>query len=123
MFNNVVLIGRLTDKPELRTLDDGTKVCNVLLAVTRPFKNTLGEYDTDFIPVSLWHASALNSNLYCEKGDLVCIKGRLSSKFQEIDNKKYCFIEMIGERIIFLTPKDKSVENKSLEEDVIESED
>ena len=29
MFNNVVIIGRLTTKPELKTYEDGLKVCNV----------------------------------------------------------------------------------------------
>lgn len=109
MFNNVILIGRLTKDPEIKSIDEATKVCNFLLAVTRPFRNTAGEYDTDFIPISLWHATAVNASLYCEKGDLVCIKGRLSSRFQEIEGKNYCFMEMIGERIIFLTPKNKDI--------------
>ena len=28
---------------------------------------------------------------------------------QEIEGKNYCFMEMIGERIIFLTPKNKDI--------------
>lgn len=108
MFNNVILIGRLTDKPVVKTYDDGLKVSNVTLAVLRPFKNMAGEFETDFIPVSLWYANAQNAQEYCEKGDLVCIKGRLSQKVQEINNKNYHFIEVIGERIIFLSNKARS---------------
>jgi len=58
MFNHVVLIGRLTQKPVLKTFENGIKVCDITLAVMRPFKNTAGEYDTDFIPVSLWYSYA-----------------------------------------------------------------
>jgi len=102
MFNHVVLIGRLTQKPVLKTFENGIKVCDITLAVMRPFKNTAGEYDTDFIPVSLWYSYAQNTYQYCDQGDTVCVKGRLVQKVQEINGINYHFLELIGERIIFL---------------------
>lgn len=108
MFNNVILIGRLTEKPTVRTFEDGLKVCNVTLAVTRPFKNSSGEFDTDFIPVSLWYANAQNAQEYCEKGETVCIKGRLAQKVQQINNVNYHSIEVIGEKIIFLSNRQRN---------------
>lgn len=107
MFNNAVLIGRLTDKPTLRTLDDGTKVSNFTLAVLRPFRNQAGDFDTDFLPISLWYSTAQNAHQYCNKGDLVCVKGRLVQKVQQINDVNYHSIELIGERIIFLSSKNK----------------
>ena len=107
MFNNVVLIGRLTTKPELKTYEDGLKVCNVTLAVMRPFKNQNGEYDTDFIPVSLWYSYAQNTYQYCDKGDTVCVKGRLVQKVQEINGINYHSVDLVGERIIFLNTRNK----------------
>lgn len=116
MFNNVILIGRLTEKPELKKIDDTIKVSNVTLAVMRPFKNSIGEYDTDFIPVSLWYGAAVNTCQFCDKGDAICVKGRLVQKVQEINGVNYYSIEMIGERAIFLG-------NKPRHEDVIQSKD
>ena len=107
MFNNVVLIGRLTDKPTLKTLEEGAKVSNFTLAVTRPFRNSVGDLDTDFIPVSLWYATAQNAHQYCNKGAAVCIKGRLVQKIKTINDVNYHSVEVIGERIIFLGSKSK----------------
>lgn len=39
MFNEIMLVGRLTKDPELRYTSDGVPVANVTLAVSRPFKN------------------------------------------------------------------------------------
>lgn len=110
MFNNVILIGRLTEKPVLKTIDDTYKVCNVSLAVMRPFKNQEGQYDVDFIPISLWYSAAVNTYQYCDKGDIICVKGRLVQKVQEINGTNYHFIEMVGERVIFLGTKNKPEE-------------
>lgn len=116
MFNNVILIGRLTEKPTVKTYEDGLKVCNITLAVLRPFKNSSGEFDTDFIPVSLWYANAQNAQEYCEKGEMVCIKGRLSQKIQQINNVNYHSIEVIGEKIIFLGNKQRN-DNATIEDE------
>lgn len=120
MFNNVILIGRLTKDPELRTIEEGVKVCNITLAINRPFKNSEGEYDVDFIPVSLWYAAAQNTYQYCEKGDAVCIKGRLVEKVQQINNINYHFLEIVGERVIFLTSKNKEKVLVETSQDVLE---
>ena len=47
MLNQAVLIGRIVRDPELKDTEKG-KVTNITLAVPRSFKNTNGEYDTDF---------------------------------------------------------------------------
>lgn len=117
MFNNVILIGRLTEKPTVKSYEDGLKVCNVTLAVLRPFKNSSGEFDTDFIPVSLWYANAQNAQEYCEKGEMVCIKGRLAQKVQQINNVNYHSIEVIGEKLIFLGNKQRSDNNTVIDEE------
>ena len=105
MVNTFELIGRLVDDPIVRVLEDGVKVSNIRLAVTRPFKNSSGEYGVDYIPVSLWYSTAIVTEEFCSKGDLVFVKGRISSKIQTIEGKNYQFFDMIGERIVFLSPK------------------
>ena len=44
MLNQVVLVGRLTSDLEAKELEDGKKVTNMTLAITRSFKNADGEY-------------------------------------------------------------------------------
>ena len=56
MFNLVLLIGKMTDKPTLRTLENGQIVGNFALAVQRPFKNMEGKissYDVEKKKVEL----------------------------------------------------------------------
>ena len=80
MYNSVILIGRTTDKPTLRTLDNGFSVGNLTLAVNRPFKNSDGEYDTDFINCTMWNGVANSANEFCRKGSVVAVKGLLVTK-------------------------------------------
>ena len=76
------------------------------LAVSRPFKNMEGNYDTDFIKVSLWNKIAKNTCEYTQKGDIVAVKGRLQMKETEVslenDKKKITVLEVVGERVIFI---------------------
>jgi single-strand DNA-binding protein len=48
MLNQVVLVGRLTEDPNINELENGKKVTTVNLAVQRSFKNSDGIYETDY---------------------------------------------------------------------------
>ena len=48
-MNNVILVGRLTENPEILEIENDKKVTTVILAVNRNFKNTDGLYEVDFI--------------------------------------------------------------------------
>ena len=84
MYNNVLLIGRTTDKPKIKQLDSGLIVGNLTLAVHRPFKNTDGEYETDFINCTLWNGIASSANEFCNKGSLIGVRGYLVTKEETI---------------------------------------
>ena len=65
MVNQVILVGRLTNKPILE--ERGDKVYSkITLATTRNYKNTNGEYDIDFIDIVLINKVAQNCVEYCE---------------------------------------------------------
>ena len=105
MLNQAVLVGRIVKDPELKDTDKG-KVTNITLAVPRSFKNTNGEYDTDFISCVLWKGVAESTAEYCKKGDLVGIKGRIQTRDVELEDethKKY--VEVIAEKVTFLSSK------------------
>ena len=114
MLNQTVIVGRLVSKPEIKELEEGKKVANLTLAVPRSYKNENGEYDTDFIDCTLWNGVAESTAEYCNKGDLIGVKGRLESKEREIEGKKIKVTNLIAEKVTFLTSKQKETENSKL---------
>lgn len=104
MLNQVVLVGRLTDNPQVITTENGKKVSTIVLAVQRTFKNQEGLYETDFIRCILWNAIASSTCEYCHKGDIVGLKGRLqTSNYQAEDGTKKYITEVIAEKVTFLS--------------------
>lgn len=103
MLNQTVIVGRLVSDPELRETDNGNKVTNVTIAVPRSFKNINGEYDTDFVSCVLWKGIAESTANYCKKGDLVGVKGRLQTREYETDNEKRKVVELVAEKVTFLS--------------------
>lgn len=103
MLNQTVIVGRIARDPELRETENGKKVTNVTLAVPRSFKNSNGEYETDFISCVLWKGIAESTVEYCKKGDLVGVKGRIQTRVYEKDEEKKYSTEIVAEKITFLS--------------------
>ena len=114
MLNQVVLVGRLTRDITINKSDKGVKVATIPLAIPRSFKNTEGNYDTDFIDCVSFDNVAENTKEYCSKGDIVGVKGRLQSRVVEKDNKKDNIMEVICEKITFLSSKNVKNEKTDL---------
>ena len=112
MLNNVILVGRLTADPEIVEIEENKKVTSVILAVNRNFKNADGLYDTDFIRCILWNSVASTTTEYCHTGDVIGVKGRLQSSKYEDENKKiHYIIDVIAERVTFLSTNKKQEES------------
>lgn len=105
MLNQAVLVGRIVADPELRETENGNKMTKITLAVPRSFKNSEGNYDTDFISCVLWQGVAENTVEYCRKGDLVGIKGHIQTRSFEVDEEKKYVTEVIAEKVTFLSSK------------------
>ena len=105
MLNQVVLVGRLVKDPELVETETNKKMSRVTLAIPRSFKNMDGEYETDFINCIMWDAIAKSAVEYCNKGDIVGIKGRIQSSVVEKDDGKKYYVDVIAERVTFLSSK------------------
>ncbi|GBC91781.1 Single-stranded DNA-binding protein [bacterium HR15] len=76
-YNRIILIGRLTRDPELRTTPDGIAVVRCRIAVNRP---TSGEDVADFFDVVAFRQQADFMANYATKGRLVLVEGRLQSR-------------------------------------------
>lgn len=124
MLNQVTLIGRVVETPTIRKVETEHVATTLVLAVMRPFKNMEGNYDSDFIRVTLWNAIAKNACDYLQKGDIVGVKARLCVKDTEIFfskedsdlKKRMSIIEVIGERIVFIHSNRKKNEFDSLDD-------
>ncbi|MEE0776898.1 MAG: single-stranded DNA-binding protein [Bacillota bacterium] len=109
MLNRIVIIGRLTRDPELRSTANGTPVCTFTLAVDRAFKSANGERETDFIPVVVWRQLAETCGRYLAKGKMAAVDGRLQIRtYQAQDGSKRTAAEVVAENVRFLSPKDNS---------------
>ena len=105
MLNQIVLVGRMVDKTELKTLDNGKKIIDITLAIPRNYKNENGEYDTDFVTCTLWNGVAENTVNYVDKGDLIGIKGRVVRELTEKEDSKSYNLKIIAEKVSFLSSK------------------
>lgn len=47
MLNQIVLVGRLVQDPEIKELENGMKTSYITLAVPRSYKNSEGVYETE----------------------------------------------------------------------------
>lgn len=83
-MNSLLLVGRIVK------INDN----NIKLAIKRYYKNEYGIYETDFFTIKLNDNLMEKIKLYCRKGDLIGIKGKL-----ETDNNK---VVVIAERLTFL---------------------
>lgn len=114
MLNQIILVGRIANDIEIKESENGKKVSTITLAVPRNYKNINGEYETDFIKCKLWNGIAANTCEYCQKGDIVGIKGRLQNGNYEKDGKTQSFTEVIAEKVTFLSKNksDRTQENE-----------
>ena len=105
-MNKVILIGRLTRDPELRTISNGTSTTSFSLAVNRPFTNQNGEREADFINCVAWRKQAENIAKYCTKGTQVAVEGRIQTRsYDAQDGSKRYVTEVIADNVTFLSPK------------------
>ena len=106
MLNKVIITGRLTAKPELKTTTSGTYVTSFSLAVQRNYKNAQGEYDTDFINVVAWKRQAEFASNYFDKGQLITVVGSLTSRrYEDSDGNKRTTFEVVAEELLFAESK------------------
>ncbi len=107
MLNQIVLVGRLTRDVVVNKSEKGIKVATISLAIPRSFKNSDGNYDTDFVDCVAFDGIAENTSDYCGKGDIVGVKGRVQSRLIEKEEKRENKIEIIAEKVTFLSSHTK----------------
>lgn len=94
MVNKVILVGNVGIDPEVRSLENGTKVARVRLATTeRIFDRQANETKehTEWHTVTLWRGLADIVDRYVHKGSQIYVEGRLRTRewTDKDGNKRY----------------------------------
>lgn len=112
-LNKVILVGRLTQDPQLRNIPSGQSVCSFGLATNRIWvdrKTGEKKKTTEYHNIVLWRKLAEIASQYLTKGSLVLVEGRLQTRsWNDPSGARRQRTEIIGERIQ-LAPKTISKE-------------
>ncbi len=103
MLNHIVIMGRLTRDPELRTTSSGISVTSFTVAVDRDFGGRDGaERQTDFIDCVAWRATGEFVSKYFHKGSMIVVSGRLQSrKWKDKDDNNRTNWEINADNVYF----------------------
>ena len=113
MLNTILLQGRLTETPELKTTPSGKYVTSFSLAVERDF-STGDDKETDFIPIVVWGNTAEFVGKYFTKGKQMLVKGSLQvRKFQTKNGENRYATEVIADKVYFAGDKAKTSQDES----------
>ena len=105
MVNKLILVGRLTKKPELRETKNGNYVTNLDVATEKTFE---GKKMTTFHRVTVWGKTAENCAKYLEKGREIYIEAEVQNRTSEKDGVKQYHIDLVAQVVQFLGGKDET---------------
>ncbi len=107
MFNLVVLTGRLTADPELKTTTNGVSVTRFSIAVNRNYRAG-EEQQTDFINIVAWRGSAEFVCRNFTKGSLIGIEGSIQTRrYQDRDDNSRTAFEVVANNVQFVGAKER----------------
>lgn len=104
-LNKVMIIGRLTRDPEVKTTPSGQNVANFSLATSFKWKDKAGEQKekTEFHNIVAWRKLAEIIGQYLKKGSQIYLEGRLETRnWEGDDGKKRYRTEIIADNMIML---------------------
>ena len=119
-MNKVMLVGRLTRDPELRTLPSGKPVANFTIA-TNEFRGSGAGERTEYHNVVAWDRLAEICGQFLSKGQLVDAEGRLQTRQWDDDaGIRHWKTEVVINQLEMLSGRGKKEAAKELQA-VVES--
>lgn len=110
MLNKVILMGRMTAQPELKTTPSGVAVTSFSIAVDRPGKEKV----TDFINIVAWRSSAEFICRYFGKGDPITVEGRIQVRnYTTQEGQKRNVVEVVADQVGFVLSSTKKEGSQS----------
>ena len=118
MFNLVVLTGRLTADPELKTTQSGLSVTSFTIAVDRRVKSG-EEKKADFITIVAWRNTAELITKHFRKGNLIGIEGSIQTrKYTDKNGNNRVVFEVIANNVQFAESKTATSQENTNSEDL-----
>jgi single-strand DNA-binding protein len=104
-MNVVVLSGRLTANPELKTTQSGVSVCSFSIAVERKY-NQGAEKPVDFINIVTWKQTAEFVSKYFTIGQMIGLEGYIQTrKYTDKDGHSRTAFEVVANNVHFMGNK------------------
>lgn len=109
-YNQITLIGRLTNDLQLSYTSNKISYARATLAVDRNMYNSNKPKVVDFLPFVVWNQNAEYLARYAKKGYLIFLVGELrSNNYLDPETQKQRYtIEINANRVDILTPKNRS---------------
>jgi len=111
-INRVVLVGRLTRDPELRSLPSGVSVCSLRIACNSSRRDADGEFAErpNFFDVSAFAATGESVSHYMRKGSRIAVDGRLEwREWETPDQQRRQAVSVVADTVQFLdSPGERS---------------
>lgn len=108
MLNKVILMGRFTRDPELRSTPQGVSTCSFSLAVDRDYVKQGEERKADFINCVAWRQTAEFISKYFKKGSMVALEGSIQTRSWDDDGSKRYATEVIVSQVYFAESKNSA---------------
>ena len=110
MINNVVITGRLTKDPELKTTQNGKSVTSFTVANETGY----GDYKkTNFLNIVAWGKTAEFVASYFKKGSAIGICGTVQTRDYEKDGHKVYVTEIFANEVHFIESKKNDTADKT----------
>jgi single-strand DNA-binding protein len=102
-LNKALIIGNLTEDPELRSLPSGTPVTNFSIATNRTFTDNDGQQQerTNYHNIVVFGRQAETVAQYLSKGSMALVEGRLQTRSWEQDGVTRYRTEIVANRVQF----------------------
>lgn len=102
--NKTILLGNLGKDPEIRVLENGSKVANFSMATTESYKNKSGERveNTEWHNVVFWGKIVDVIEKYLKKGSKIYLEGKLKTRSYEHEGVKKYTTEVFGNSLVML---------------------
>lgn len=115
--NKVILIGNLGKDPEVRTLENGTKLVRFSIATSESYNDkTTGERReiTDWHNIVVWRGLADVAEKFLTKGQKVYVEGKLKTRSwqDEAGITKYA-TEVVADNFTMLSPKNENASQQN----------
>jgi single-strand DNA-binding protein len=106
-FNKVIVGGRLTADPELKTTPSGVSVVSFTMAVNRRYQaKDTQETQADFINVTAWRGTAEFICKFFRKASSICIVGSLQTRsWTDPQGQKRYATEVVADEAYFVDAK------------------